>query len=134
MSEILEGKKSKIKIVIPVMARPKKNSQQIIFNSKTKRPMVIQSKLYLEFEKECKAYLKDYKLKIEYPVNLKCTFYVNTRHKRDLVNLINAVQDILVKYDVLADDNYNIVAGLDGSRVIYDKGKTETIIEIDEVK
>ena len=44
-----------------------------------------------------------------------------------------AVQDVLVKYDVIEDDNYNIVAGLDGSRIIYEKNREETIIEIKEM-
>jgi len=48
--------------------------------------------------------------------------------------LLNAIQDILVKYDVLADDNSNIVAGLDGSRIIYEKDREETIIEIKEMQ
>lgn len=116
------------------LARPKKNSQQIITNPRTHRPMVIQSKNYLAFEKSCKEQLKNYKLKIDYPVNLKCTFYVDTRHKRDLVNLLNAIQDILVKYEVIEDDNYNIVVGVDGSRIIYSKDiEPKTIIEIEKV-
>lgn len=52
------------------------------------------------------------------------------KRKRDIVNLLNAIQDILVKYKVIADDNYNIVQSIDGSRIIYEKGKEETIIEI----
>ena len=35
---------------------------------------------------------------------------------------------------VIADDNYNIVNSVDGSRIIYEKGREETIIEITEVK
>ena len=50
-----------MKIIIPVIPRSKKNSQQIISNSKTKKPMIIQSKLYANFERECGLYLKRYK-------------------------------------------------------------------------
>ena len=46
------------------------------------------------------------------------------------MNLLNAIQDILVEYGVIADDNYNIVKSVDGSRIIYEKGREETIIEI----
>lgn len=117
------------------MARPKKNNQNIIWNKKTGKPMIIQSKQYLEFEKMCKPYLKDYGgLNINTKINLKCTFYVAEKRRRDLCNLLNAVQDILVKYQVLEDDNYNIVAGVDGSRIIYEKGREETIIEIEEIE
>ena len=101
------------------MTRPKKNSQQIIY--KNGRAIIIQSKLYLQFERDCGYFLKKYAKHIDYPINLKCTFYVNDRRKRDIVNLLNAIQDVLVKYDVIADDNYGIVASLDGCSVIYEK-------------
>lgn len=55
------------------------------------------------------------------------------KRKRDLTNLENAIADILVKYNVLADDNYNIIQSWDGSRITYRKGKEETIIEIEEI-
>lgn len=119
-------------IKIPMLCRSKKNSQQIVINPKTKRPIVIQSKLYKQFEKDCGLFLNRYKLNIDYPINLKCTFIVPDKRKRDIVNLLNAIQDILVKYKVIADDNYNIVQSIDGSRIIYQKGKEETIIEITE--
>lgn len=118
-------------IKIPLMCRSKKNSQSIIVNPRTQKPMIIQSKLYKEFEQECGYYLLKYKKNISTPVNLKCTFYVKDRRKRDIVNLLNAIQDILVKYGVIADDNYNIVKSVDGSRIIYEKGREETIIEIE---
>lgn len=117
-------------IKIPMLCRSKKNSQQIVINPKTKRPIVIQSKLYKQFEKDCGLFLNRYKLNIDYPINLKCTFIVPDKRKRDIVNLLNAIQDILVKYKVIADDNYNIVQSIDGSRIIYQKDKEETIIEI----
>jgi Holliday junction resolvase RusA-like endonuclease len=118
-------------IKIPMLCRSKKNSQKIVINSRTKRPIIIQSDLYKQFEKDCGYYLTKYKgLNIDKPINLKCTFIVPDRKKRDIVNLLNAIQDILVKYQVIADDNYNIVQGIDGSRIIYKKGISETIIEI----
>lgn len=120
-----------MKIKIPLLCRSKKNSQRIIYNPKTKRPMIIQSEIYKNFEQECGLFLKKYKSNvITYPVNLKCLFYVPDRRKRDLTNLENAIADILVKYEILEDDNYNIIAGWDGSRIIYEKGKEETEIEI----
>ena len=59
---------------------------------------------------------------------------MSDKRKRDIVNLLNAIQDILVKYKVIADDNYNIVQSLDGSRIIYKKGKEETVIEISRLE
>ena len=49
-----------------------------------------------------------------------------------LVNLLQAVDDILVDAGILADDNYCIVAGHDGSRVYYDKQNPRTEIGIEE--
>ena len=56
---------------------------------------------------------------------------MKTKRKCDLTNLLEAIDDILVKYHVIADDNYNIVAAHDGSRVKYDKEnpRTEVFIE-----
>lgn len=121
-------------IKIPMHTIPKKNSQQILFNSRTKRPFIQQSNRYLEFEKLCGYYLIKYKgLNINKPINLKCTFYVPDKRKRDLANLLESIQDILVKYQIIEDDNYNIVSGVDGSRILYEKGRSETIIEFEEV-
>lgn len=119
-SNILERRKQMI-IKIPLLCRSKKNSQQMFFRSDKRRPTIIQSNLYMQFERECGYYLNEYREHIEYPINLKCTFYVPDKRKRDIVNLLNAIQDILVLYDVIADDNYNIVQSIDGTRIIYEK-------------
>ena len=119
-------------IKIPMHTIPKKNSQQILFNNRTKRPFIQQSDRYLEFERLCGYYLGKYKgLNINKPINLKCTFIVPDKRRRDLANLLESIQDILVKYEIIADDNYLIVQGVDGSRIIYKKGISETIIEIE---
>lgn len=123
-----------MKITIPVVPRSKKNSQQIIINPRTKRPMIIQSKLYANFERECGLYLKEYKSNIDYSINLKIEFYVQDRRKRDIANYIEAIQDILVKYEVLKDDNYNIVYSLDGTRMYVDKENPRVEIEITKLE
>jgi Holliday junction resolvase RusA-like endonuclease len=121
-----------MKIEIPLLCRSKKNSQEIRYNRRTGKPFVSQSELYKQFEKDCAYFMPKLKEPINKPVNLKCTFIVPDRRKRDLTNLENAIADILVKYRVLEDDNYNILAGWDGSRIIYQKGVEKTIIEIEE--
>lgn len=118
-----------IKIEIPLMPRSKKNSQRIIVCKS--RPMIIQSELYKQYERECAMFLPKLESAINKKVNLRCTFIVPDRRKRDLTNLLNAIQDILVKYKVIEDDNYNIVNSIDGSRIIYKKGEAKTIIEIE---
>jgi Holliday junction resolvase RusA-like endonuclease len=92
--------------------------------------MIVQSKIYKQFEKDCGYFLNKYKLNIDYPIGLKCTFIVPDKRKRDLTNLENAIADILVKYKVIEDDNYNIINNWDESRIIYQKGVEKTIIEI----
>lgn len=123
-----------MKIIIPLLCRSKKNSEEIIVNQKTNKPMIIQSKYYRQFEQDCGYFLKRYAKHIDYPINLKCTFIVPNKRKRDLTNLENSIADILIKYGVIEDDNSEIVAGWDGSRVIYEKGKEETIIEIERIE
>lgn len=123
-----------MKITIPITPRPKKNSQQIIYNKKTKKPMIVQSKLYANFERECGLYLLKYKSNIDYGINLKIEFYVPDRRKRDIANYIEAIQDILVKYEVIQDDNYNIVSSLDGTRMYIDKENPRVEIEITKLE
>jgi Holliday junction resolvase RusA-like endonuclease len=56
-----------------------------------------------------------------------------TRHRVDLVNLLEATCDILVDAGILADDNSNIVAAHDGSRVEYDKYNPRVEITISPI-
>ena len=110
--------------------RSKKNSQEIVFNRKTGKRMVIQNKRYTEFEKECKPFMPILDYPIDYSINLQCKFYVCDARARDIANYIEAIQDILVKYKVIKDDNYNIVASLDGCSMEIDRERPRIEIEI----
>ncbi len=124
-----------IKITIPVNPRSKKNSQEIVFNKKTGHRMVIQNKRYTEFEKECKKYIPVLReLPINYPINLQCEFYVCDARKRDIANYLEAIQDILVKYGILEDDNYNIVSSLNGCSMQIDRNNPRIEIVISKIK
>lgn len=126
-----------IKISIPVKPVTKKNSQQITTNPKTGRPFIIPSKQFRDFEKECKPYMLQIKNEIgqiKFPVNIKCVFFVDKRFKYDLTNLLEAIDDVLVNYGILLDDNRDILAAHDGSRVFYDRFKPRIEIEITELK
>lgn len=111
--------------------RTKKNHQKIITNSKTGRPMVIQSESYKRYEHDAAWFMPHCKT-IDKPVNIRAVFYMPTRRRVDLVNLLQALCDILVKYSVLEDDNSNIVASFDGSEVRYDKENPRTEVWIYE--
>lgn len=117
-----------MKIIIPIAPRTKKNSQQIVW--KGGRPIIIPSAAYKMYEREARAFLTPVASPIDYPVNVKCLYYMPTRRRVDLSNLLNSTLDILVHYGVLLDDNRNIVYSVDGSRVLYDKASPRTEIEI----
>lgn len=117
-----------MKIIIPIAPRTKKNSQQIVW--KGGRPIIIPSAAYKMYEREARAFLTPVSSPINYPVNVKCLYYMPTRRRVDLSNLLNSTLDILVHYGVLLDDNRNIVYSVDGSRVLYDKASPRTEIEI----
>ncbi len=119
-------------ITIPLEPRTKKNHQQVFTTGK--KPRVIASKQYLQYEKDCAPYMPKERELIGYPVNVCCIFYMPTRRKVDISNLLNAVLDLLVHYGVLLDDNRNIVYSVDGSRVFYDKYNARTEIEITEIE
>ena len=106
-----------LNIFIPVIPRTKKNNSRIIYSHG--RPILLPSEKYLQFEKECQPYLQS--LNIDYPVNVKAIYHRPDRRRVDLVNLHQALMDTLVKYNVVKDDNCNIIASLDGSKVVYDK-------------
>jgi len=120
-------------IVIPIEPRTKKNHQQII--KVHGRPIIVPSKQYKDYEKECLEYIEeDDRKKINYPVNVKCEFYMGTRRKCDLVNCLQAIDDILVMAGVLEDDNYTIIQSHNGSRVFYDKEFPRTVVTIERIK
>lgn len=146
------------KACIPLQPITKKNSQQIYINSRTKRPFVSQSEAYKKYERSCKEYLKPTTITktkissilsdiittpqsadtagfpISYPVNIQAIYYRADRRRVDLPNLHEALCDILVKHGILEDDNFNIVAGMDGSKVLYDKEHPRTEITITKLE
>ena len=121
-----------IKFTIPIAPITKKNSQQIMRNPATGRPFIAPSKKYRQYEQraiEClPMHLRH--CKFNCPVNIQCHFYLPTRRRTDLTNLLEAVDDLLVAAGVIVDDNYSIVAGHDGSRCFVDKDNPRTEIAI----
>ena len=109
------------------------NSQRII--KVNGRPIIIPSAKYVAYEREAIKCLQAYfggkePPKIDYPCNVKCQFYMPTRRRVDLNNLLEAATDVLVRAGILDDDNSQIVASHDGSRVFYDKENPRTVINI----
>lgn len=109
-----------LKLILRGQPITKKNSQQII--KAGNRRMVIPSPQYRAYERECLTQIPNkFKQRIDLPVNVQCVYYMPTRRRVDLVNLLEATDDILVAAGVLEDDNCRIVASHDGSRVDHDK-------------
>ena len=117
------------KILLPPIT--KKNSQQILTNRKTGRPFIMPSAKYKQYERDAAWFLRPRPPRpIECPINVKCLFYMPTRRRVDLNNLLEAATDLLVHEKIIDDDHSGIVAAHDGSRVLYDKDNPRTEIII----
>ena len=116
-----------IKFTIPLNPVTKKNSQQIILVGG--RPRIIPSKKYKEYERDCIPFLTHVE-PVTGRLNVKAVYFMRTRRRVDLINLHEALQDILVKAGVLEDDNCKIIYSTDGSYVDYDKENPRTEVTI----
>ena len=115
--------------VIPLQPISKKNSQRILTNRG--RPFIMPSEQYKRYEEAAGYFLRPKPpAPISEPVIIRYLFYMPARRRVDGLNLAAAMDDILVKYGILEDDNRNIVAGHDGSRVHLDKENPRTEIYI----
>jgi Holliday junction resolvase RusA-like endonuclease len=124
-----------MRIEIVWLGRPitKKNSSQI-FRTKSGVPFITPSENYKAYEADSIWQTPPQaRLSLDKPVNVKCIYYMPTKGKVDLCNLLGATCDILVKAGVIEDDNSRIVVGHDGSRVKYDKENPRVEIEIEEL-
>ena len=120
-------------LTIPVKPRTKKNHQQII-RPGGGRPIPIPSKEYRQYENDCLRLIPgSAKLGIDYPVNIRAIYYVDSKRKADKTNLESALMDMLVKAGVLMDDsaiNPAIAVTTDGSMVKIDRKNPRIEIEI----
>lgn len=107
----------------------KKNSQQICINPSSGKRFIMPSRKYLEYEQTALLFIPK-GICINEPVNVKCLFYMQSKRKVDKVNLEEAIHDIMVKSGLLEDDNRDIIAGTDGTRVYYDKERPRTEVVI----
>lgn len=118
-----------ISFTIPLAPISKKNSQQILTNRKTGKPFIMPSQKYKEYEAAAAWHIPRVST-IDYAVNVKCLFYMPTLRRVDLTNLLEAIDDVLVKSGLLADDSFTVIESHDGSRVLYDKEKPRTEVYI----
>ena len=112
--------------------KTKKNSQRLIRVGA--RTVPIYSQAYEQYRDDFIRQIRGHmKRLIAFPVNVQCLYYMRTKRKVDLVNLIEATNDLLVDSQVLLDDNSGIIVSHDGSRVKYDKSNPRVEITITEV-
>lgn len=122
-----------IRIVIKGDPRTKKNSQRAVWAGG--RIRVIPSSAYEEYTEAARWQIPgSARVQTPGPVNVKCVYYMRTRRRVDLVNLLEATCDILVGTEVLEDDNARVVVSHDGSRVRLDPEDPRVEIEITEVE
>lgn len=122
------------KYTIPLPPVTKKNSQRILMNRKTGMPFIAPSSAYKRYEEQAIYFLTPKpKTPLAGHYRVAAVFYMPTRRRVDLTNLLESAHDTLVAAKILADDNNTIIASVDGSRVLYDKENPRTEIIIQEL-
>lgn len=130
------------KFVIPLDPRAKKNSHRIAgcgarcpVCGKYRKQFVRNADKTTEYAFLAAKYLNPKPKKpIEGPVQLVYRLYTGTWHRKDDLNLYEALDDILVKEGVLKDDDRKTIRSRDGSRVLYDKDNPRAEIYIYEYR
>ncbi len=115
---------------IPGNPVTKKNHQRIL-KTRDGRSFVAPSAQYKAYEEQSGWFIP--MKEIDYPVNVKCVYYMETLRRVDLVNLLESTLDCLVRYGCLKDDDSRIVQGHDGSRVLLDRENPRVEITITEM-
>ena len=119
------------KFTVPLPPITKKNSQRIVIIKG--KPCIIPSEKYKEYEGAALWFVPKRGTPIDFPVNVKCIFYIPNNRLCDLTNHLESIDDVMVKAGLLKDDNYKILASHDGSRVAVDKNNPRTEVEITRI-
>ena len=117
-----------IKFTIPLPPRTKKNSSRIV--QRGGRHILLPSKAFLDYQDKAGYFIPHRFEKISSPVQVTALFYMDADRVSDLVGHEQAIDDILVHYGVLADDNRKIIVSHDGSRVLVDRKNPRTEVTI----
>ena len=118
------------RFTIPLAPVTKKNHQRILKNRSTGKSFVAPSKQYEQYEAASLWYIPKRGNPIDFPVSVKCLFFMPNNRVCDLSNHLEAIDDIMVKAGLLKDDNYKILASHDGSRVLVDRQNPRTEVYI----
>ena len=126
------------KYVIPLDPRTKKNSHRISgcgkrcpVCGKYERQFVRNATKTTDYAFKAVKFLQPRPQNpIEGPVHLVYKLYTQTRHRKDDLNLYEALDDILVANKILKDDDIKTIRSRDRSRVYYDKDNPRSEIYI----
>ena len=124
--------------IIELDTRTKKNHMTIAGTGakcpkcgKKARQFIRQGRANSEYTLMAAKYLTPRPAKhIDREVHLVYKVYTQTKRLVDDLNLYASLDDLLVKENVLADDNRNIIRSRDGSRVLYDKERPRAEVYI----
>lgn len=115
----------------------KKNSKQIIRNSRTGRPMLISSKQAQKMERDIVTQLSEQNARkpLKTPLDCECrvsiTIYQPDRRRRDLDNQATSLLDGLVDAAILLDDKNSIVTEIHVKNGGVDKSDPRAEIEVE---
>lgn len=122
----------RIELIFEGIIPSKKNSKRIIRVGNKRR--IISSKQYINWENKHMDLLAQVSADIVNPINTPCKitvqFEVATKRKFDLSNKFESIADLLVKAQILKDDNWGILPNIQLEFLGY-TGKQETKVIID---
>lgn len=128
---------SKLEFVYHGIIYSKKNSKQIIRNSRTGRPMLISSKQAQQMERDIVTQLsaQNARKPLKTPLDCECrvstTIYQPDRRRRDLDNQATSLLDGLVDAAILLDDKNSIVTEIRVKNGGVDKADPRAEIEVE---
>ena len=114
---------------------PKKNARQLVYVRG--RPLFLPSKRHKEWEQDALTQLKAQEtpvLGLSEGVSITYNLKAKDRRKKDASNTIESINDLLVKYGILEDDNWFVIEKMTINIVEIDKvGGAEIAIEYGNV-
>ena len=92
---------AELHFTIPLPPVTKKNSQRIMHSSKTGKSFIMPSQKYIDYEAKAVWYCKKAGVHepIDYPVEVKCLFYMPTKRRVDLTcwTITAALSSVMTK-------------------------------------
>ncbi len=114
----------------------KKNTQKIGTKKRkngTSYPFIYYTAAYKNWAAEARKVIAKSSVPvtpINQPILLVCKFFIQHNYVVDVSALYEGIQDILKEMGVIVDDNHNVIAGHDGSRVFIDPDDPHTEVTL----